>query len=310
LGHNRGTLGRAGRFVWMGVLLGAPAADAGEPRADPEVEANAAYQAKQFDRCADLFNQVAAGRKGSAQVSPLYNAACCHARAKRVDLAFDSLDRAIAAGLRDAKQAEGDDDLASLRTDPRWEKLMAKVSAASAAFEKSLQAPALRRELLALVEEDQAAREEGVKSQFKDKAAVARIEASDRKSTARLKEIVSAKGWPGKTMVGEDGAQAAWLLVQHADKDLSFQKQCLAKMAPLTKTGEVSAQSWAFLVDRVAIAEKRKQVYGTQFGQDGEPAPMEDPESVDARRKSVGLGTMADYKAQMRAVYGPPPATP
>jgi len=49
----------------------------------------------------------------------------------------------------------------------------------------------------------------------------------DQHNTERLKQIVAEHGWPGRSLVGEDGADAAWLLAQHADRDLAFQKQCL-----------------------------------------------------------------------------------
>src|SRR3954453_2080197 len=33
----------------------------------------------------------------------------------------------------------------------------------------------------------------------------------------RLAAIIAAVGWPGRSLVGEDGADAAWALAQHAD---------------------------------------------------------------------------------------------
>ncbi len=121
-----------------------------------------------------------------------------------------------------------------------------------------------------------------------------------------MKEIVAQHGWPTRSLVGKDGAAGAWLLVQHADLDVPFQKLCLAKMEPLVKTGEVEPKNWAYLVDRVAVAEKRKQVYGTQFDGQRRPRPIEDEAHVDERRKSVGLGTLDEYKREMMRVYGPP----
>ncbi len=99
-----------------------------------------------------------------------------------------------------------------------------------------------------------------------------------------------------------DGAHAAWLLVQHADRDPAFQKECLEKMKQGVSRGEVSAKDVAYLVDRVAVAENKKQVYGTQFkgkGKEMMPQPIEDEQHVDERRKSVGLPSMAEYKKQM-----------
>jgi hypothetical protein len=173
------------------------------------------------------------------------------------------------------------------------------------AKEKNVENPALRKEILALVDEDQAARDAAIKSNF-DQALWARVEAADRKSTARMKEIVAKHGWPGVKLVGADGANGAWLLVQHADLDVAFQTQCLALLEKAVKAGDASAKDRAYLVDRVAVAEGRKQTFGTQFGDDMKPQPIEDEAHVDERRKSVGLGTMAEYVKQLIQTYGPP----
>ena len=39
----------------------------------------------------------------------------------------------------------------------------------------------------------------------------------DQENTERLVLIVEQYGWPTSTLVGKDGAIAAWILVQHAD---------------------------------------------------------------------------------------------
>jgi hypothetical protein len=68
---------------------------------------------------------------------------------------------------------------------------------------------------------------------------------------------------------------------------------------------QASHEHYAYLYDRVAVAAKRPQRYGTQFDDAGEPYAIEDAVNVDARRKEVGLGTMAEYRSQMRELYGP-----
>ena len=112
---------------------------------------------------------------------------------------------------------------------------------------ESVQNDALRLELLAMTKVDQAARielmqelkEQGVpigqKIDLRNPKAMSvmadvklKLSAIDDKNRTRLKEIVDQYGWPGKSMVGKDGAQAAWLLAQHADADHAFQKKCLA----------------------------------------------------------------------------------
>lgn len=257
----------------------------------------AAYQAKDWATCAKLY---------AAMTTPdaHYNAACCFAMGGHKDEAFAMLDRVVAGGFRDVAHLEKDTDLAALHDDPRWAKAIAAVEANVAAFEKTIEEPALRRELLALREEDQAARQAMIATS-KDQAARERVAAIDAKSTARMKAIVAKHGWPGKSLVGEDGARTAWLLVQHADQDRAFQKQCLALLEKAYKAGEAREIDYAYLLDRVAVGEGKPQRYGTQF-RDGGPQPIEDEANVDARRKAIGLPSMADYAKQMEQMYGKP----
>jgi hypothetical protein len=108
-------------------------------------------------------------------------------------------------------------------------------------------------------------------------------------------------------MVGDDASHAAWLLVQHADKDVALQKRCLAQMEKMMASGEVDAQDYAYLYDRVAVADNRLQRYGTQFDNRRKPRPIEDEAHVDARRAAIGLPSMAEYTQEMIKMYGPPP---
>lgn len=164
---------------------------------------------------------------------------------------------------------------------------------------------ALRAELRKMFRIDQELRKKWFE-EGDDQELRSQVREVDQKNTARMQEIINTHGWPGKTLVGEDGANAAWLLVQHADKDRPFQKRCLALMAA-AGAEEVSQSNLAYLVDRVRVGEGQPQVYGTQFwtdenGQFG-PEPIEDEALVDERRASVGLGPLAEYKKTMMDIY-------
>ncbi len=124
----------------------------------------------------------------------------------------------------------------------------------------------------------------------------------DAANRQRLKAIIKEHGWPGKSLVGADGANAAWLVVQHSDADVAFQKECLALMEAAPQ-GEVSRQEVAYLTDRVLVNEKKKQRYGTQMGMNFEPRPIEDPENVDKRRAEIGLPPLAEYVKEAREGY-------
>jgi hypothetical protein len=121
-----------------------------------------------------------------------------------------------------------------------------------------------------------------------------------------LKQTVEKLGWPTNSLVGSEGADAAWLLVQHADADVKFQRKCLDLMAALPKN-EVSQTHFAYLTDRVLLAEGKKQIYGTQFDWvDGklQPQSLEDEANVDKRRAEVGMPPLAQYAKEMEELYG------
>lgn len=129
----------------------------------------------------------------------------------------------------------------------------------------------------------------------------------DSRILARLKEIVDQHGWPGKSLVGEDGANAAWALVQHAYQDPGFMRRARGLMERAVKRGEASARDYAFLVDRVRLQQGKGQLYGTQFVRDSKGRlilqPLKDPEEVDERRAKMGLSPFAVYEAELRQFY-------
>ncbi len=104
----------------------------------------------------------------------------------------------------------------------------------------------------------------------------------------RLGEIMDEYGWPTEELVGEETARAAWLIAQHADRQLEIQRRALK-----VSTGSASPRELAFLRDRTLVNEGRKQIYGTQIAgvKDGAPVPWpcEEPERMDELRAEVGI---------------------
>ncbi len=111
------------------------------------------------------------------------------------------------------------------------------------------------------------------------------------------------EAWPGRRLVGEDGAEAAWLIAQLGD--LGLQRRALEHLELAVEAGDVPAAHYACLHDRVRMATGRPQVYGSQLitGDDGavRPWPIEDPERVDERRSRVGLPPLAEHTATLTA---------
>jgi hypothetical protein len=187
--------------------------------------------------------------------------------------------------------------------------------------EPAVREPALRKELLVIEKVDQEARgafykslrEKGISlgevQSITDPAQMkvlfeqaGKMEAIDKKNRDRLKEIVDEHGWPGRSLVGKDGAHAAWLVVQHAVADLDFMRRCrdLMKAAP---QGDVEPMQVAHMTDRVLVKEKKKQTYGTELNVKFEPEPIEDEANVDKRREEVGLMPLAEYLKVTREAY-------
>ncbi len=81
----------------------------------------------------------------------------------------------------------------------------------------------LRKELLAMVKEDQdVLRELQNSGELGTIEYHPRIKAIHERNNKRIKEIISEHGWPGIDIVGKDGAEAAWLITQHADQRQLF----------------------------------------------------------------------------------------
>jgi hypothetical protein len=164
---------------------------------------------------------------------------------------------------------------------------------------------ALRAELLRRRDIDQAARSVFAGAS-QDKA---RIIAMDDANTAWLRAVVDRVGWPGSSLVGADGAHAAWLISQHADRHPAFQRRCLKLLGRAVAHGEASPADLAHLTDRVALARGELQLYGTQLSArpDGFiAARLCDPETADARRAAMGLGPLAHQLECAQRRFGVP----
>ena len=168
----------------------------------------------------------------------------------------------------------------------------------------------LKAVLLERVAEDQTVRDRFVTAMQAgtglDSTLVAELGALDSSNTAWLREAVSRHGWPDRDVIGQDGANAAFLLVQHADADTGFQAVMLDSLQAAFDRGQADGQSVALLTDRVAVARNLPQRYGTQTRIiDGKIVlhPIEDSSTVDVRRRTMGLPPMSEYLRVLDSVY-------
>ncbi|MEO8467041.1 MAG: DUF6624 domain-containing protein [Gammaproteobacteria bacterium] len=137
-----------------------------------------------------------------------------------------------------------------------------------------------------------------------------RMEAVHRVNAARLREIIAEHGWPSTPLVGARGAEAAFLIAQHAIGEPLFMHRCRELLAAAVAAGAAPAWQLAYLEDRINTFEDRPQRYGTQLrpAADGrlEPCALAEPENVEQLRRDIGLPPLADILAKAQ----PDPSRP
>ena len=132
----------------------------------------------------------------------------------------------------------------------------------------------------------------------------------DKRNMARLEEIIRQHGWPGRSLVGEEAANAGFLILQHAD--LTVQKKYFPLVKEGASKGEVPPADAAMLEDRILMGEGKKQIYGSavqsgpQTGGKLALHPIEDEEHVDERRAAVGLMPLVEYLREFGLEYKRP----
>lgn len=120
-----------------------------------------------------------------------------------------------------------------------------------------------------------------------------------------LARAFDAIGWPGRHVIDDDGASAAFLVLQHAIGRPDIQRRGLQLMLDAIPRGQANSLDAAYLSDRIAVFEGRDQTFATQFDWDAQgqisPSPTRDPGTLDQRRADVGLPPIAEAIAEMRA---------
>lgn len=164
----------------------------------------------------------------------------------------------------------------------------------------------LRQHLLAMVAEESSVREELAADGSLFEGYHPRMQRIHARNAEELRRILQQAGWPGRSLVGEDGADAAWLIAQHAIAEPELQRQALVLVQDAVERGEAPSWQAAFLDDRIRMFEGRPQLYGTQFDWDeeGEMSPypaIEEEETVDERRWAVGLRSLEEEIVRKRA---------
>lgn len=161
----------------------------------------------------------------------------------------------------------------------------------------------LAKKIQEMAKLDQARRKAGTISSYanwKDKGLII------KENTKTLKKIVKQFGWPTIQLVGKKASNLAWLLVQHADHDLKFQRYCLRLMIKEAKRGSVLWENVAYTTDRILVNDGRPQLYGTQFYESKAkliPRLIKNVDNLNERREKMGLEPFEVYKNKLLKQY-------
>ncbi len=162
--------------------------------------------------------------------------------------------------------------------------------------------PSLVAILDTIYRDDQNIRRQIIKNEYRHKieamkALLKTIREKDSLNVVKVKNILDERGWLGPDVIGEQRNKTLFLVIQHAE--LETQVKYLPMLKAAVKKGNAKAKSLALLEDRIAIAQGKPQIYGSQLKGNtiGEyyVSPIMDPEHVAKRRAAVGLGPLADY---------------
>ncbi|MDR1755928.1 MAG: hypothetical protein LBR65_03080 [Culturomica sp.] len=129
----------------------------------------------------------------------------------------------------------------------------------------------------------------------------------DRANSHFLDSILDVyQCWPGYSVMGQKGDQAAWAIAQHADHDVAFQEKCLVFLQEAYAKGDTYSHNVAYLYDRIMVNKGLKQRYGTQMRiLDGKVTfiNLEDEQNVEYYRVCYSLPPLYIYKKALEERY-------
>ena len=164
----------------------------------------------------------------------------------------------------------------------------------------------LRRDLLEMARLDRSVRAELAASGALFNAGYEpRMARVHQRNARRLRQVIESVGWPGSDLVGSDGAEAAWLILQHAISEPDLLRRTLPLLTAAAREGKADPAHAAMLEDRIRFFEGRPQRYGTQFDWDADgslsPGEVEDPQLLAERRAAVGLPPLEEQIEDARS---------
>ena len=125
-----------------------------------------------------------------------------------------------------------------------------------------------------------------------------KLDETDSTNLAAVSQILDTYGWPSG--LSDEANKAIFLVIDHSD--LRTMNKYIGLFREAVEKGYLSMNDLVTMEDRMLMNAGKPQKYGTQaysLVEDGKAViyiwPVEDPDKLDALRKSVGLMPIEDY---------------
>ncbi|WP_207421131.1 DUF6624 domain-containing protein [Desertivirga brevis] len=269
---------------------------------------------REFVKAAESYTKAFLSNHDKGRIDHRYQAARYWAMASVPDSALYQLERIANSGSYwNYSQISTDTVFVQLHNNKRWDPLLEKVYLNQKKWDgtqkerREIADKKLNKPLVRLLDTvyfddqnlrkqlDKVIKEHGERS-VEVTSLMESIRQNDSVNLVKVRSILDRYGWPGKEEVGDEGSRALFLVIQHAD--LKTQTKYLPMLQKAVKEGKAAASQLAFLEDRIAIGNGKRQLYGSQLRLvDGVyyVLPVEDPDNLDKRRTAMGMQSMAEY---------------
>lgn len=124
----------------------------------------------------------------------------------------------------------------------------------------------------------------------------------DHRNQELVISIIEKCGMPTLKEVDQRRMDAIWLGLQHSTKEI--RKKYFPQVEKAVKNGDLSKGQYALMKDRMLMDEGKPQIYGSQI-ENGKLYELENPKTVNERRKEMGMEPIEDYLKQFNIQFNP-----
>ena len=124
----------------------------------------------------------------------------------------------------------------------------------------------------------------------------------DHRNQELVISIIEKCGMPTLKEVTQRHMNAIWLGLQHSNKKIRI--KYFPQIEKAVENGDLSKQQYALMKDRILMDEGKPQIYGSQI-KNGKLYKLENPETVNERRKKMGMETIEDYLKHFDIQFNP-----